>query len=289
MYTKLAMILSATFFFALAGERNVSGVFAWDMNIGNHADTTLNRPILVEHANEQHPLTNALFSIVLPGAGQYRSERYTKAAVFIVVEAALIAYAIVNDKKGDDKTREYQQYADRHWSPLRYAYWIRDHGVRDYGPTVFNFDSFAIENKNFSGINEWERGPHRSGISHTLPPYGDQQYYELIGKYHQFKYGWDTYPRDGEGIPISDGGIVDALIPQQLKDYAVERGKANDFYYAASFAASALVINHVVSAIDAFLSTKSYNREISTSVGMKQIDGFEGKRLVSELRFSVGL
>jgi hypothetical protein len=291
MNTKLAMVLSATLCIALAGEKQVTGVFAWDMKTGNHTDTTMHRPSLIEHTDEQNPLTNSLFSLVIPGAGQYRSERYTKAAVFIAVEAALIAYAIVNDKKGDDKTREYQQYADKHWSPLDYARWINKYGITDYGPNIsFSQSDFdAVINKDFRKINEWERGPHRSGISHTLPPYGDQQYYELIGKYHQFKYGWDTYPRDGDGIPISDGGIVDALIPQQLKEYAAERGKANDYYYAASFAASAMVINHVVSALDAFLSTKSFNREISASVVMKQIDGGEGKRLVSELRFSVGL
>lgn len=291
MYIKLTILLTSLLCLVRAGEKNMTGVFAWDVHESKHTDVPLQQPSLIGEKTDLDPLTNGLYSILLPGAGQYRSERYTKAAVFFIVEAALITYAIVNDKKGDDKTREYQQYADKHWSPLEYARWINKYGVTDYGPNIsFSPADFnAVANKDFSKINEWERGPHRSGISHTLPPYGDQQYYELIGKYHQFKYGWDTYPRDGEGIPISDGGIVDALIPQQLKNYAAERGKANDYYYAASFAASALVINHVVSAIDAFLSTKSYNKEISASVGMKQVDGFEGKRLMSELRFSVGL
>jgi len=40
--------------------------------------------------------------------------------------------------------------------------------------------------------------PHNIGFSHELPTYNTQQYYELIGKYSQFKYGWDTYvAKDG--------------------------------------------------------------------------------------------
>jgi len=290
MFTKTALMLTVFLCGASGGEKNITGVFAWDVHPASSTDTAMHQLFLNQNTIEQHPLTNGLFSLLLPGAGQFRSERFTKAAVFFVVEAALIAYAVVNDKRGDDKTREFQEYADRHWSPLDYARWINKYGVTDYGPNIsFSAADFsAVANKDFSKINEWERGPHRSGISHTLPPYGDQQYYELIGKYHQFKYGWDTYPRDGDGIPISDGGIVDALILQQLKEYAVERGKANDYYYAASFAASAMVINHVVSAIDAVFSTKSYNREVTASVGMRQVDGVDGKRLVSELQFSVG-
>ena len=29
--------------------------------------------------------------------------------------------------------------------------------------------------------------------SHNLPPHGDQQYYELIGKYHQYSSGWNDF------------------------------------------------------------------------------------------------
>ncbi|MHB1049585.1 MAG: hypothetical protein ACYC09_05860 [Bacteroidota bacterium] len=292
MFSKVMILLALCAAAASAADSTVTGRSEWDFANGHSVSSMIQQDeSYTIETRTQKPVINALFSLAVPGAGQFRSERYTKAAIFIAAEAALIVYAIVNDKKGDDKTREYQQYADLHWSPLRYAYWINTHGVTDYRPNISftqaDFDAI-VNAKDFSKINEWERGPHRSGISHTLPPYGDQQYYELIGKYHQFKYGWDTYPQNS-GIPVSDQGIVDALVPQQLKDYAAERGKANDYYYAASFAASALVINHIVSAVDGYLSTFAYNREISASVGVKQIDAAEGKRLMSELRISVGL
>lgn len=274
-----------------AGGTTPTGNAVWDFT--NDYQDPNTRPLLSSASNpdRQNPFTNAVLSLAIPGAGQLRTERYTKSVIFFAVEAAMIAYALINDKKGADKTVEFQRYADAHWSALRYAQWINTHGVTDYGPAISfsqsDFDAITLY-KDFSKINEWERGLHRSGISHTLPAYGEQQYFELIGKYHQFKYGWDTYPQMN-GIPISDGGVVDALVPQQLKDYAAERGKANDYYYAASFAASALIINHVVSAVDAFISTKSYNQELSASLTMRPVNGREGTRLVSELTLHVGL
>ncbi|KAB2925769.1 MAG: hypothetical protein F9K22_02405 [Bacteroidetes bacterium] len=293
MKTDLLLFWLAVTAAAFAGGPSVTGVAAWDLALRS-ADSLPSGTVMPVTVREpQRAAGNMLLSLALPGAGQYRTERYTKAAIFLAAEAAFIVVALVNDKKGDDKTAEYKEYADAHWSAVRYAQWIGKYGVTDYGPAGYSFDASdlaAIRNrKDFSKINAWERGLHTQGISHTLPAYGEQQYFELIGKYHQFKYGWDTYPKDAEGVPVSDNGIVDDLVPQQLKDYAAERGKANDYYYAASFAASALVINHVVSAVDALLSTKAYNDEISAGVTVRPVPGENGMRLMSELRVSVGL
>ena len=119
---------------------------------------------------------------------------------------------------------------DSHWSAVRYAKWINKYGSVDYGP-VANIDINRVQNKDYSQINDWEMGIHKLGFSHILPPYGIQQYYELIGKYNQFKFGWDTYSLDSQGIPISDNGAYDNMIPQQMKDYAVQRAKASNYSY----------------------------------------------------------
>lgn len=273
-----------------AGEKTLSGNLQWDLS-GVERDTILSNEFnFARHPNMKNPFYSGLFSLAIPGAGQYHSERYTKAAIFLAAEVALIAYVVINNNNGDKKTEEFQAYAEAHWSARRYALWIRSSGVTDYGPnspTITDDNLNRIDAYDFSKINEWERGQHKIGFSHQLPPYGEQQYYELIGKYHQFKYGWDTYPRDAQGIPISDGGRYDDMIPQQMIDYSKERGRANDYYHAAGFAASAIVINHVVSALDAYLSTKNYNKEISSSMGLKMEEIGGRKELVSELRLQV--
>ena len=87
---------------------------------------------------------------------------------------------------------------------------------------------------------------------------------------------------------MSDGGRYDEMIPQQLLNYAADRGKANDYYYAASFAMKALLINHILSTFDAILSTASYNNSVSATVQVKPIQSLEGERMMSELTVSVG-
>jgi hypothetical protein len=275
-----------------SGEKTLSGNFRVDLMNSAKDSVTETELTIANNSRRQNPFMNGLYSLAIPGAGQFRTEQYTKAAIFFSAEIALIVYAVINNNNGDKKTNEFQAYADAHWDAVRYAKWINTYGVTDYGPIMpFALEDFnAIrDRKDFSKINEWESGLHKLGFSHQLPVYQTQQYYELIGKYHQFKFGWDTYEVDVNGVPVSDNGQYDNLLSseKQFKNYAVERGKANDYYYAASFAASALLINHVLSAVDAFFSTHSYNKEISATFQVTPVDGIEGKRLLSEVKVQI--
>lgn len=276
---------------ASAGEIKITGNIAWDLQHADQDSVMFQQEVTYDAREKmQNPFYNGLYSLVLPGVGQYHSERYTKGVIFFGAEVALIAYAIISDNNGKKKTEEFERYADAHWSAYRYAQWINTYGGADYGPTA-NIDLNKVQRGDYSEINAWEMAPspNKIGFSHQLPHFGEQQYYELIGKYHQFKFGWSDYPKDQNGIPISDNRQYDDLktAKQQIVSYMAERARANDYYYAASFAVSVLVINHVVSAIDAYFSTKAYNREISASLGLKPVDSYEGKRLLSELRVSI--
>ncbi len=272
--------------------RNLSGDLAWDILSMKNDSLPMNNSAASVKANHQNPFLNGLFSLAIPGAGQYRTDRYTKAAIFVAVEAALVTYVVINQNIGDKKTREFEKYANEHWSARRYADYINIYGANDYGPTGVNIDLNRVDNKDYSQINAWESGLHKFGFSHQLPKFGEQQYYELIGKYNQFKYGWDTYGHDANGVPISDGGTpagYDDLLAakDQFLGYRDRRANANSYYYAAGFAGGAIVINHVISALDAYLSTKNYNNEITSSMGLKMQEIGGTSSLVSELRIEV--
>lgn len=277
---------------AQAGEPSVTGNFRLDvLKDLPQQSVTATSVVLVEPHEQQNPFTNALLSLAVPGVGQYRTDNYTRAAIYFGAELAFVVYAVISDKNGDEKTAEFQKYAEAHWSAERYARWINTYGSSDYGP-VRTIDLNRVRANDYSQINEWESAPAsgKFGFSHTLPPFGDQQYYELIGKYYQFKFGWDTFPVDANGVPVSDGRdyFNNYTAEKQIKDYAAERGKANDYYYAASFALSALLVNHAVSAIDAFLATKSYNSTVTADLKLSPIHSPEGERLYSQLSLSVG-
>ncbi|MEN3038114.1 MAG: hypothetical protein ABDI07_03010 [Candidatus Kryptonium sp.] len=99
------------------------------------------------------------------------------------------------------------------------------------------------------------------GFSHTLPSYGEQQYYELIGKYHQYSPGWNDFDRNFVPRDVSE------LKPtQKFKFYSRERGKANDFYTIASISAFVIVANHILSAVDASITAMLKNRELSSDL-----------------------
>jgi hypothetical protein len=220
-------------------------------------------------------LLGGVFSLAVPGAGGIYSERYVKGAIFLGVEIAAIATYLTFEGKADDKTAEFEKYADAHWSAVRYALWLNNYAAKyradgknasiviDANTSLPSWERVSLEE-----INAFERGQFSEGFSHTLPAHGEQQYYELIGKYNQFKFGWSTYPVDGQGIPLNDKSYNED-IPQEMIDYAVERGKANRFYYNAGIATSILIINHVLSALDGAWSVSRYNKEISTEVRVK--------------------
>ena len=277
---------------ALCGEKKLSGNLRLDLLAVSGDTLARTTPLQMPdgHEGKKNPFYGGLYSLVLPGAGQYEAGRYTKATIFIAIEAALITYSLVQQHKGNIKTQEFEKYADAHWSAVRYAEWINTYGVADYGPniTFTPQDLAAVQNNDFSKINSWESGVHKLGFTHLLPKYGEQQYFELIGKYNQYKFGWDTYPdANNDGIPDSDNGRYDDMIPVQMQNYAKERGKANDYYYTAGFVVGMIVINHVVSALDGYLSTRSYNKEISSSVGLDMKDIGGSKELFSELHLSI--
>ena len=138
-------------------------------------------------------------------------------------------------------------------------------------------------------INAWEALPHSIGFSHELPTYNTQQYYELIGKYSEFKYGWDTYVGK-DGTRYGDDGDDVTYIPQQMKTYADNRGKANDYYYTASLMTGLAVVNHILSALDGAWSTSNYNKQITSEIGNASADLGGGEvTLATELTVKVHL
>ena len=69
------------------------------------------------------PFLGGIMSLVVPGAGEIYAGEYLKAGIFIAIEAAMITTAIIYDKKGDDKTAEFENFANQNWSAERYATW----------------------------------------------------------------------------------------------------------------------------------------------------------------------
>lgn len=241
---------------------------------------------------KKSPWLAGALSLVVPGAGEIYSENYVMGGVFFAIEAASWITAIVYDNKGNKQTNIFQDYANAHWNAVRYTNWTLDN-IGHLNPYVTTptpsltpreYYHYSIYGKadpvnpddqappfgciNWMYLNQMERAiaeGQQNGYTHTLPPYGDQQYYELIGKYDQFSRGWD------DSDPTSD---LESEIPikstsKKFYEYALMRAKANDYYDVASAFVSVAIVNHIVSALDAFWSATRYNNRLHAEINMK--------------------
>ncbi|MGE5399118.1 MAG: DUF5683 domain-containing protein [Ignavibacteriales bacterium] len=226
-------------------------------------------PVSAGIEGKKSPLLAGFFSLLVPGAGEAYSQSYWKAAAFLAVEAAAIYATVYYNKKGEDATADFQRYANENWSAVRYAQWLNRFAADVSAGAKSNIRIDPDGNKppwervDFSEINSVER--QIATFSHVLPSYGDQQYYELIGKYHQFNHGWAQ----------SDPNTAEYLnnLPQQMLDYARMHIKPDDTYYKySSRAVVVLVVNHFLSALDAAWSASRYNKSLAVNMELKQVN-----------------
>lgn len=209
---------------------------------------------------EKNPILAAALSAIVPGTGQFYAKNYVKSAIFLGVEAGLwITYAIFQ-KKGDDQTDIYRKYADDNWSVRKYASWLKTEGFEGSGmidPDIQNLEILRQQ------INACEDS---AGFSHKLPPFGDQQYYEVIGKYQNYVSGWS------EAIGVTKNNFQTFKLAQ-VDFYMNERERANTYYNNGSLTLTVVIVNHILSAADAVWSVSIFNKslEVKTSVNVKYI------------------
>ncbi|MFA6234363.1 MAG: hypothetical protein WC824_09325, partial [Bacteroidota bacterium] len=183
---------------------------------------------------------------------------------------------------GDDETGVFEVYADQHWSAVKYAEWLNANAKNFPGGE----NAVQIEINPDASLPHWERvnwdQMHTTEMaipqfSHRLPPHGDQQYFELIGKYNQYSYGWDDKTGGDYWNPS-----------ERFMYYAGIRGEANDHYNTADTILNLIILNHVLSAIDAAWAAARFNKfvDLYSSAQLQRLP--DGRAdLVATAKFSV--
>ncbi|MCI0708255.1 MAG: olfactomedin domain-containing protein [Ignavibacteriae bacterium] len=242
-------------------------------------------------------LLAAGMSLALPGAGEFYIDRYDywRYGSFLAAEVGLWIIYASYESKGDDQTVVFEAFADQHWSVLKYAQWIEQYGL-SLNENADPAKLMNLYNPNNPNAPPWERvywdrlNDAESEIgkktgtffSHQLPLRPEQQYYELIGKYPQYNPGWDD-------ASVDDQNFHTALTERFLA-YSKMRGEANDFYTIARTAGQLLLLNRVLSALDAAWITGKYNKRITTEAHIVPVErGFGIVEFVPTMRVQVGL
>jgi hypothetical protein len=220
-----------------------------------------------------------MYSVAIPGTGELYVGAKKRAIGFLAVEAVAWTWYLTQRSSGKNKEDEYMDFADMKWKEYAYLDW-------------------------YSHWEDWynaRRGDNDPDFdkqfTHHLPDSKDDDYYEMIGKYDQFSYGWIGNPQNylpGDFAPndsllgytfeqttyhICRG--VDATATTNRDDYMTTRDDANKLLKRAGWGISAALFNHVISAVDAALAAKAYNKRALQEAGYPElgmeIDSYAGK------------
>lgn len=246
-------------------------------------------------------------SAILPGAGQAFNKKWIRASVYFAIEAASIYIYTDLSNKARRQEKAYEAYTHQNWSVMAYSQWLVQYSdqnninqdrLDELRDQVFENNRRLAPNWNdtredWNKVNigllreveeetpfVYETRRSDNSFSHHLPDYGSQQYYELISKYYQYQPGWkDWY---GE-ITTAENQTPDMYYymwngrdePNDMFYEGRDRAEAfNDNYRIAGNFLKLLIVNHVVSAFDAFITVKLKNSRIETeanALSMEQL------------------
>ena len=270
-----------TIFTVINGEgvmKNIDNRFATKLELTNIYNSSLSSDP-IDYQSKTYSLNPMIASLFIPGFGQYLNKSpLWKTALFAGVEIAGIVGYITWTNKADDITKEYENWADEHWDMNS---WVN-------GSAILLSE---IQSNGFPYVSDVRiDGSHHITIivngkyesSHILlenpninyTELRDWDFYEGIGKYDQFVAGWDDAKSDWEIINknIKDGEDELIVMTPNKEHYLELRNDSNIFYKNAKFAASAILFNHIFSALDALWSANK-NKELSykldVSIGSK--------------------
>lgn len=198
------------------------------------------------------PFKAFMLSLAVPGAGEYYTGKKYRAIGFIAADVLFWSGYFIYQNKGVSAEKDYKTYADDKYNWQNFMTW-------------------------------WDQLPDstKEVYSHRLPydyannvPIFDHEYYENIGKYDQFQVGWGEDGRNHPYIPNSPDTVT--WMPIERETYLDMRKDSNDYYARAKTMMMISIANHIVSAFDAAIGAKRFNRgskQYSMNVSAREING----------------
>ncbi len=205
------------------------------------AEKPLERPRVQKKSNTISPRRALLYSVLVPGAGEFMAGAKKRGAFFLGVEAAMLGLYFSWNGEGKDLEDKFRAAADTTWSPLDYLAWR--------GSTISRNSSITHALPCSSYVNDYLATGKFSGCDAAEV----QQYYELIGKYDQFTSGWVdlVHVETGNPAQATEVDSVENFLSEKRLKYEIKRDDSNKLLKRASALTGLIMVNHVLSAIDA--------------------------------------
>ncbi|MEO1021619.1 MAG: hypothetical protein AAFW89_03675, partial [Bacteroidota bacterium] len=238
-----------------------------------------------------------LTSAILPGSGQALNGKWGRAAGYLAVDAVALILHLDRTASAQRQERAYERFSNQNWSVVAYADWLVDYSqannlnnrwqeleqdlngaMPDWNNTTNDWNKVDLDILRSVEVRTpfiFESGRIASEFSHNLPEYGSQQYYELISKYFQFQSGWqDFYNRDASGDNYRYLWNGQDLPNELFFNGRDQAERFNDNYRAAGNFLSLLIVNHVVSAFDAFFTVRLKNYRLQAEANLLRPDAY---------------
>ena len=244
----------------------------------------------------------ALFmSLVVPGSGQLyvggSTFNYARGAVYLALEAALWGgWYYFTVYKYDKQVNKYKKFAKNHFSIGRYESQMRDIYLNQlsdeteesrfetrYMTSREDFCKAIYGDANASGC--YTKGKlftndkaHTDRFSVTNPQslgqeiasqknfYDNSSVYQLVSE-RSYVLGWDDVDSValGQNLLLEEA-VVDEIVPlgksKNQSKYRDMRSKANDYADLQVWFFGGIILNHLVSAVDAAFAANAHNKEL---------------------------
>jgi hypothetical protein len=157
------------------------------------SEDSLSNDIIMVNYEKKSARLAMLMSAVLPGAGQFYADKSSITTfIFPIIEAAVIGGMIYYDNKGDKKTNEYKKYVNE-------TVTIDIDGFQYTGKRYRRDFQYAVEDT----LIRIHSQDIYDGLFFSLDQTDTQHYFEDIGKYDKYVFGWvDWYFKYAELPPL---------------------------------------------------------------------------------------
>lgn len=172
------------------------------------------------------PSRAALYSLILPGAGQYYIDKSNKFKMFLGIEAGLWATYFGFRKYGD-----FKDDASKGWAVL-HAGADPANGDNNYWVKMTYYDNRDRNEDDGLGYNQMAAVYDR----------GDAVLFPQTSAYY---WNWDTY--------------------ESRQKYRNLRNQSKTAFERADIAVGVIIANHIVSSLEAFFSASKFNRHLEFS------------------------
>ncbi len=180
-------------------------------------------------ANLKSPKKAFLFSAVVPGTGEFYSGA-KRGVIFTAAEIAFWTAYIVIHGRAEEIKEDYVAFVDEH--------------------ILFEDDSPASSTKNWT-LEDYEHATQSDNWHYVYTESGGEPI-ERVGKYY-----WDDLPEEMIDQP-GDKPIDQSQSPARVEAFE-KRNSTNDRFKQAKIFLGLVVLNHVISAVDARIVATMYN------------------------------